>query len=102
MHPSTDAGNDKAPEPILALPSSTDSADDSGNTLTVGGASLALDHLGPIVVQPDGSLMGITDWETKTEQEKKTIARVIAKRNKERLEALQAAETAVAMNGEMD
>ncbi|RHY19426.1 hypothetical protein DYB32_010230 [Aphanomyces invadans] len=62
--------------------------------VTVGGASVALDHLGPIVVQPDGTLMRISDWATKTDNEKQTISRVIAKRNKERLEALQAAQNA--------
>ncbi|KAF0700819.1 Aste57867_8670 [Aphanomyces stellatus] len=82
-----------ASEPMLALPATSD----AGPVLTVGGNSLALDHLGPIVVQTDGSLMRISDWEGKTEHEKAMISRVIAKRNKERLDALQAA-----ANAEMD
>ncbi|RHY81186.1 hypothetical protein DYB31_008748 [Aphanomyces astaci] len=62
--------------------------------VTVGGTSVALEHLGPIVVQLDGSLMRITDWATKTDHEKETISRVISKRNKTRLEALQASQNA--------
>jgi hypothetical protein len=51
-------------------------------------SSISLDHLGPIVVQADGSMMRISDWASKTDHEKEMIQRVIAKRNKQRMDAL--------------
>ncbi|OQR96114.1 hypothetical protein THRCLA_22023 [Thraustotheca clavata] len=88
--------SDKTPE-ILALPSSTSTPDSAPLNITANGAGIALDHLGPMVVQPDGTLMRIKDWDTKTDHEKEMIKRVITKRNKERLDAL-----ALAQSAEMD
>lgn len=53
-----------------------------------GGVSL--DHLGPMVVNVDGTLSRIGNWEQMTENEQKTTLRVLGKRNKQRLEALKA------------
>lgn len=59
--------------------------DDSGSTVT-------LDHLGPMVVNTDGTLSRISNWEQMTEIEKKNTMRILGKRNKQRLEAVRAAE----------
>lgn len=59
--------------------------DDSGSTVT-------LDYLGPMVVNTDGSLSRISNWEHMTEIEKKNTMRILGKRNKQRLEAVRAAE----------
>jgi hypothetical protein len=53
-----------------------------------GGVSL--DHLGPMVVNVDGTLSRIGNWDQMTEMEQKSTLRVLGKRNKQRLEALKA------------
>ncbi|OQR85981.1 hypothetical protein ACHHYP_11120 [Achlya hypogyna] len=79
---------------LLALPASTATPGGAPINVTAGGNSVALDHLGPMVVQPDGSLMRITDWAEKTDHEKEMISRLITKRNKQRLDALMLAQSA--------
>jgi hypothetical protein len=56
------------------------------------GSTVKLDHLGPMVVNTDGTLSRIGNWEKMTEMEKKNTLRILGKRNKQRLEALRAAE----------
>lgn len=53
------------------------------------GATVKLDHLGPVVVNPDGTVPRITNWHQMNEYEKKNLERMLLKRNKEKLEALQ-------------
>ena len=50
-----------------------------------------MDHLGPIVVNVDGSLARITNWEALSEHERDVARRRVAKRNAERLAVLKAA-----------
>ncbi|QKX56363.1 uncharacterized protein TRUGW13939_03464 [Talaromyces rugulosus] len=65
----------------------------SAQTLDVGGqgSTVSLDHLGPIVVNTDGSMSRISNWEQMTEMEQKTTLRIVGKRNQQRLQALRAA-----------
>lgn len=56
-----------------------------------GGSTVSLDHLGPMVVNVDGTLSRIGNWEQMTEIERKNTLRILGKRNKQRLEALKAA-----------
>eukprot|EP01046_Picozoa_sp_COSAG06_P024799 COSAG06_NODE_2045_length_7751_cov_1.725039_4_plen_232_part_00 len=58
--------------------------------LVVDGAPVALDHLGPIVLNKDGSMSRITNWHEMTEVEQQRTLRVVAKRNKSRRSQLQA------------
>jgi predicted Fe-S protein YdhL (DUF1289 family) len=44
-----------------------------------------------MVVNADGTMSRITNWEAMTEMEQKNTLRIISKRNKERLAALEAA-----------
>ncbi|KAI9142052.1 hypothetical protein BKA69DRAFT_1069663 [Paraphysoderma sedebokerense] len=60
--------------------------------IAVNGASAKLDELGPVVVNADGSISRITNWKEMTEHERKTTVRLVAKRNKERLDVLKARE----------
>lgn len=53
-----------------------------------GSTSVKLDHLGPMVVNVDGTLARISNWEQMTDGEKQGTLRIIGKRNKQRLEAL--------------
>lgn len=68
--------------PLLPPPADLDSG---APQLKVGGEGVALDHLGPLVVNKDGSLSRIANWETMSEKEKKNTLRVLGKRNQLRL-----------------
>jgi hypothetical protein len=46
---------------------------------------------GPVVVNADGSLSSIANWDEMTDREREATRRRIAKRNNARLEALKAA-----------
>ncbi|OQE36058.1 hypothetical protein PENCOP_c012G00212 [Penicillium coprophilum] len=59
-----------------------------------GGTEVKLDHLGPMVVNVDGTLSQIGNWQQMTDIEKSNTMRVLGKRNKKRLEALKAKEKA--------
>jgi len=52
---------------------------------------VGLDHLGPMVVQTDGTLRRIANWDDMSKGEQETAMRVLTQRNRERLAALQAA-----------
>ncbi|KAJ5081455.1 hypothetical protein NUU61_009719 [Penicillium alfredii] len=77
----------------LYLPAKESNENDSQgqHRLEVDGSAAKLDHLGPMVVNVDGTLSRISNWEQMTEMERKTTLRVLGKRNKQRLEALKAA-----------
>lgn len=50
-----------------------------------GGSTVQLDHLGPIVVNRDGTLSRIGNWPEMNEIERKNTLRVLGKRNQLRL-----------------
>jgi hypothetical protein len=63
-----------------------------GIKLDVGsGEGVALDHLGPMVVNKDGTISRITNWDGMAEIEKENTLRILQKRNKQRLDALKQA-----------
>jgi len=72
---------------MLELPSS-DANDPTIVRLDASGGTVAMDHLGPIVVNTDGSLTRITSWDQLSDHERSVAWRRVAKRNAERLEAL--------------
>ena len=53
------------------------------------GEKVALDHLGPLIVNPDGSLRRIANWQSLSEGERTVALRRVAKRNAERLAKLE-------------
>ena len=57
-----------------------------------GNTTIKLDHLGPMVVNVDGSLGRITNWLEMTEMEQKNTLRVVGKRNQARLAAVRVKE----------
>lgn len=80
-------------QPPLSLPEPP--ADSKAIELDVStGNAVKLDHLGPMVVNRDGTLSRIGNWEQMTEIERKNTLRVLGKRNQLRLETLKAAEDA--------
>jgi hypothetical protein len=52
------------------------------------GTTAKLDHLGPIVVNQDGSLSRIGNWDEMSNIEQKNAMRILGKRNAARLAAL--------------
>ena len=48
------------------------------------GAPVKLDHWGPIVLNMDGSMSRITNWQEMTQEEQTRTLRVVAKRNQAR------------------
>ena len=69
---------------LLALPSPEDAS--TSVTLDVStGEAVTLDHIGPVVVNTDGTLSRITSWHRMTDDERRVAKRRIAKRNVERL-----------------
>lgn len=74
----------KAPLALPAAPSDGTTQLDMSN----GGTTVSLDHLGPMVVNVDGTMSRISNWDKMAEIEKKNTLRIIGKRNKSRLEAL--------------
>lgn len=53
-----------------------------------GSTSVKLDHLGPMVVNVDGTLSRISNWEAMADIEKEATVRIIGKRNQARLKVL--------------
>ncbi len=49
---------------------------------------MKFDHLGPIVVNTDGTMARIANWDKMIPREQESAYRIIAARNKQRLEAL--------------
>jgi hypothetical protein len=79
-------------KPILALPEAPSA--ESGATqidMSNGGSTVKLDALGPLVVNQDGTLSRIANWEQMTEIERRNTLRVLGKRNKLRLDTLKGA-----------
>ncbi|OAL03462.1 hypothetical protein IQ06DRAFT_291253 [Phaeosphaeriaceae sp. SRC1lsM3a] len=60
--------------------------------MSTGGSTVKLDHMGPLVVNKDGSLSRINNWAEMSEIERQNTLRVLGKRNQLRREALQAKE----------
>jgi hypothetical protein len=60
--------------------------------MSTGSSTVKLDHLGPLVVNKDGTLSRIANWEQMAEIEKSNTLRILGKRNMLRREALQNAE----------
>ncbi|KAJ3385032.1 hypothetical protein HDU84_002484 [Entophlyctis sp. JEL0112] len=87
--------NTQQQTPMLALPYTAHNGDDENaaattTTITVGGASVTLDRLGPVVINVDGTIARITNWDKMTEAERSNTLRLVARRNKERLQNLAA------------
>ncbi|PWY86299.1 hypothetical protein BO70DRAFT_361131 [Aspergillus heteromorphus CBS 117.55] len=72
----------------LALPDTNSAASSTQLDVSGDGSTVKLDHLGPLVVNQDGSLSRISNWEQMTEIERTNTLRVLGKRNKSRLDAL--------------
>jgi hypothetical protein len=68
------------------LPLPEPSAD--ATRLDINGSGVKLDHLGPLVVNKDGSLSRIANWDKMAEIERQNTLRILGKRNQLRLNSL--------------
>ncbi|KAL7798322.1 hypothetical protein V8C37DRAFT_367347 [Trichoderma ceciliae] len=76
-----------------ALPAPGSNDDKKVTTLDVSGSgtTVKLDSLGPLVVNVDGTMSRISNWDKMAEIEKQNTLRIIGKRNQQRLAALRQA-----------
>lgn len=75
---------------FLPLPSDVASSDDASSRRQVSwGETVSFDELGPIIVNLDGSARRISNWQELSKAEQEASWRVIAKRNKKRVEMMQ-------------
>ncbi|KAJ8595022.1 hypothetical protein M405DRAFT_783863 [Rhizopogon salebrosus TDB-379] len=84
----TTSANDQqtssAASPLLIAPPSSN--DVSARQVPLGSSeTVKLDNLGPLVVNSDGTLSRVANWENMTEQERERATRVLAARNRTRL-----------------
>ncbi|WXC65299.1 hypothetical protein SNK03_011104 [Fusarium graminearum] len=92
-----ETNDSKNPLPLPAPDSDTAASSSSrGNGVTElrVGESVALDSMGPLVVNRDGTMGRIGNWAGMTEHEKAQTLRLLGKRNKERLEVIKAKKAA--------
>ena len=82
-----EAGQVEPGAPILSLP--PPESEDEVKKLEVGGSAIKLDALGPVIVNTDGTMRRIENWDKLSKHEQETTLRRIGKRNQERLKALQ-------------
>lgn len=93
-----DAGDAELAQPpppgtILGLPAPRPAGEAGAPVRSIdlsSGESVALDTLGPVVVNVDGTLARIGNWANMTPLEQATTQRRISQRNNERLAALRA------------
>ena len=83
---SSSSSNEKKDSSALPAPGQGTKIDVSGQ-----GSSVKLDGLGPLVVNVDGSVGRVSNWQEMTVDERETTLRILGKRNKQRLGALKAA-----------
>ncbi|EGR52334.1 uncharacterized protein TRIREDRAFT_102830 [Trichoderma reesei QM6a] len=88
---STQSTSESGGVPRNALPAPT--PDDNVQTLDVSGSgsTVKLDALGPLVVNADGTMSRIANWDKMAPIERENTLRILGKRNQERLAALREA-----------
>src|SRR5690242_14128906 len=76
------------PSSNVQAPLPLPSPDSASTQLNVNGDGVKLDHLGPLVVNKDGTLSRIANWDKMAEIERQNTLRILGKRNQLRLGAL--------------
>lgn len=75
-------------EEIFQLPA-PDLTNSHGETKKLNfGETISMDELGPIIVNPDGTMRRIANWNELTKAEQESTFRQISARNKKRIDAL--------------
>ncbi|RYP91911.1 hypothetical protein DL770_001971 [Monosporascus sp. CRB-9-2] len=85
----------------LPLPEPPKVRDDGTPTqqLALDGTGVKLDHLGPLVVNEDGTLSRIANWDKMADIERENSLRILGRRNKARLAALRERQQGEAADG---
>lgn len=73
------------------LPAPGESSTPTTLDVSGDGTTVKLDHLGPLVVNVDGTMSRIGNWSEMAEIERQNTVRIIGRRNKQRLEVLRKA-----------
>ncbi|TLD10158.1 hypothetical protein PgNI_05578 [Pyricularia grisea] len=79
------------PLPLPPTPDQSTTANDGVKQLNAQGGSVSFDHLGPIVVNQDGTMSRVANWPNMTQIERENTLRILGKRNQLRLAALRKA-----------
>ncbi|KAK6212653.1 hypothetical protein LQW54_005074 [Pestalotiopsis sp. IQ-011] len=87
------ASPDKQPLP-LPEPGQEGGGDGKTISLDVGGEGVRLDHMGPLVVNTDGTMSRISNWPEMSDIERDNTLRILGKRNQQRLKKLREAKEA--------
>lgn len=95
---STDANT--LPKEQLALPEAPSHERTTHLDMSNGDTSIKLDHLGPMVINADGTMSRIANWQNMADIEKENTLRIIGKRNQVRLAALRKMEGSATEEGE--
>ncbi|TLD25325.1 hypothetical protein PspLS_06194 [Pyricularia sp. CBS 133598] len=90
--PEQDAGAEQHnPLPLPPTSDQPTGVDDGVKQLNVQGGSVSFDHLGPIVVNQNGTMSRVANWPNMTQIERENTVRILGKRNQLRLAALRKA-----------
>ncbi|KAM0516641.1 hypothetical protein ACHAPE_005274 [Trichoderma viride] len=90
---SQDNSSSSKPASREALPAPGSHSSEDVTTLDVSGSgtTVKLDALGPLVVNVDGTMSRISNWDKMAEIERQNTLRIIGKRNQQRLAVLREA-----------
>lgn len=88
MSTPANASKESASAAPLGLPAPSDAPTTASEANNV----IKLDHLGPMVVNSDGTISRISNWDNLSDIEKERSLRLLAKRNKARIEVLKEGE----------
>jgi hypothetical protein len=89
----TDASNAETTQQQQPLPLPSPAIGSESIKLNVNsGEGVKLDHLGPMVVNRDGTLSRVGNWDQMSEIERQNTVRILGKRNQMRLKTLRAQE----------
>jgi hypothetical protein len=72
----------------LPLPEPSKDTNTTTIDMSTGCNTVKLDHMGPLVVNKDGTLSRITNWDGMSDIERQNTLRILGKRNMLRREAL--------------
>jgi len=73
---------------ITDAPAEASSQDDKAQSIAVGTEGVQLDHLGPMVINSDGTISRISNWDKMTEPERSRTIRLVTQRNAMRVQKL--------------
>uniref|UniRef100_A0A0S1MIR1 Uncharacterized protein n=2 Tax=Phakopsora pachyrhizi TaxID=170000 RepID=A0A0S1MIR1_PHAPC len=87
-------------EPLLLTSAQAESETktEEPQALKMNGGSVTLDHLGPMVINTDGTISRISNWANLSEIERTRTLRLVAQRNEARISRLKTKEESSAQN----